>query len=371
MVILHATAPAAVGGLERVVHALAAGHHARGQSVHVAAVTTDPAVERAFLDPLAAEGVTVHPLRLGARAYGAERAAVAGLCDTLRPDVVHTHGYRSDVVDAGVARARAIPTVSTVHGFTRGSWRNRLYEWVQRRTLRRFDRVVVASRAIYDELRQAGVPEDRLVVLRNAWREATRVVPRAEARAALDLPDDGFLIGWVGRVSAEKGPDVLVAALARLASPWRAAVLGDGPERHELAARAAALGLSPRLTWHGIVPNAARLYTAFDVLVLSSRTEGTPITLLEAMAAGVPVVATSVGGIPDVVTPAEALLVPPEDAGALANAIAAVRQDPAAATVRARAARARLAEAFAVEPWLSAYEDVYRAAQDRAGRGRA
>ena len=114
------------------------------------------------------------------------------------------------------------------------------------------------------------------------------------------------------------------------------------------------------MRWHGFMANAGRLYAAFDVFVLSSRTEGTPIALLEAMSAGVPIVATSVGGVPDVVSRNEALLVPSDDPVALADAIRSVYSDPTAAATRACAAQQRLSQNFAAAPWLAAYEALYR-----------
>jgi glycosyltransferase involved in cell wall biosynthesis len=147
-------------------------------------------------------------------------------------------------------------------------------------------------------------------------------------------------------------------------------MLGDGPLASALRARAAAAGIADRVTWHGVVPDAGRLLSAFEVFVLSSRTEGTPIVLFEAMAAEVPVVATVVGGVPDVVSGTEALLVPPDDPAALAAAVSAVLRDPASARHRALAAGRRLAEEYNVGPWLERYESLYHtlaAARRRAG----
>ena len=113
-------------------------------------------------------------------------------------------------------------------------------------------------------------------------------------------------------------------------------------------------------TGRGCAEEAARLYRAFDAFVLSSRTEGTPIALFEAMAAEVPIVATRVGGVPDVVGETEAWLVDPEDSQAIARALAAIRADPAEARRRCEAARRRLEEDFSLEPWIERYEDLYR-----------
>ncbi|HEY0811348.1 MAG TPA: glycosyltransferase family 4 protein, partial [Longimicrobiales bacterium] len=113
--ILHVAAPAPAGGLERVVEGLAVGHRRRGHDVSVAAIRFDggthPVVAR-----LTAAGVPVHEIRLSSRDYFGERRAIRNLCRTLRPHIVHTHGYRIDVVDRGVAARLRIPTVTTVHG---------------------------------------------------------------------------------------------------------------------------------------------------------------------------------------------------------------------------------------------------------------
>src|SRR5437879_3131737 len=294
------------------------------------------------------------------RAYWRERRAVAALCRRIRPDVIHTHGVRPDVVDASVARKLGIPAVTTVHGFTGGGWKNRCYEWLQRRAFRRFGAVVAVSRPLVEGLARAGVPRARIHEVPNAWYETSPPLDRTAARIVLGLPQDGFVVGWVGGLSQEKGPDVVLDALLRVADlPLVVSVVGSGSERLRLQARARARGLSG-IVWHGSVPDAGRLFRAFDVFVLSSRTEGTPIVVFEAMAAEVPVVATRVGGVPDMLSSAEAVLVPPGDPGALEAEIRAVYRHPAAARGRGRRARERLEKQFSVEPWIERYDAVYR-----------
>ena len=362
MRILHVVAPASVGGLERVVQLLATGHQRRGHEVGVAAVLGEGDADHPFLAAFAGTGVAVYSGRLPPRAYGRERAAIARVCGEFRPDICHTHGYRPDVVDAGVGRRLGLSTVTTVHGFTGGGWRNRLYERLQQAAFRRFDAVVAVSRILADRLVREGVPPERIHLIPNAWA-ATQSPPLLEpaaARRALGVPEGRWHVGWVGRLSHEKGPDVLLDALPDL---WDGApvvsMIGMGRERAALERRVAALGAKAEVRWHGLVADAGRLFRAFDVFVLSSRTEGTPIVLFEAMAAGVPIVATGVGGVPDVVSPSEAALVAPEDPGALAAAIRGVRADPDGAARRARAARQRVRRDFGLEPWLDRYATLY------------
>ncbi len=359
LVILHLTAPARIGGLERVVAALSTGHARMGHEVHVAAVVESADAADQFLAPLAARGVHVHPLVLPGRAYRRERAAVRALCRTLAPGVVHTHGYRADVVSLGIARRLGIATATTVHGFTGGSWRNRLYEWLQVLAFRRLDAVVAVSRPLATLLRARGVPDGQLELIGNAWSPHD-VLSRAESRTLLGLPADAFCVGWLGRLTREKGADVLLEAVPQLGRDVVVSFIGDGRERRVLEDRAAVLGVSQQVRWHGMVGDAGRTLAAFDAFVLSSRTEGTPIALFEAMAAGVPIVATRVGGIPDVIAPCEALIVPSEDPAAVAAALCSVREDASAARARAERAAQRLAREFAVDPWLAAYETLYR-----------
>jgi glycosyltransferase involved in cell wall biosynthesis len=361
MVIVHVVTPAEFGGLERVVQMLGTGLRGLGHEVHVLSVSADPATAKPFLDPLSEAGVHTHQIVVSTRAYSRERAAIADFCRCLRPDAVHTHGYRPDVIDAGVARRFSIPIVTTAHGFTGGAWRNRLYEYLQRRAFRRFDAVVAVSRPLSDRLARAGVQPSRIHTLPNAWRRIAPALDREAARRALGIPREDFVVGWVGRLSNEKGPDVLLESLPHLSTvPITMSVIGAGIEQRSLEARAAALGVADRIRWHGAVPDAERIFTAFDVFVLSSRTEGTPVVLFEAMAAGVPVVATQVGGVPDVVSPEEGVLVASEDPVALARGIRDVYAHPAAAARRARAARVRLDHDFGVGPWLDRYVDIYR-----------
>lgn len=347
--------------MERVVQALAVGHSGLGHEVHVVAVLDQAERSHPFAEVLSREEIPVHEVVLPPRRYRRERQRVGRLCRELAPDIVHTHGYRCDVVDSGVARRLGIATVTTVHGFTGGGAKNRLYEWLQRRAYRKFDAVVAVSRPQVERLERAGVPASKIHLLRNAWVGMEEPLDRTVALERLNLDGSRFQIGWVGRLSREKGLDVLLDALPHLADmPLELTVLGDGRERAPLQARVERSDFAPRVNWVGVVPGAARLLGAFDALVLSSRTEGTPMILFEAMAAGVPIVATRVGGVPDVVTEAEARLVPPEDPTALAAAVRAVRDEPEATRRLVEAARRRLEAQFAPDPWLAQYESLYR-----------
>jgi len=371
LVILHALAPGPIGGLERVVQTLAAGQQQAGHAVGVVAVLDADDESHPFIDAIASTGVELLPIRLPPRAYRQERRRLAQLIRTRRPDVLHTHGYRADVQAGAVARRLGVPTVTTVHGITGGRWKNRFYEALQHRAFRRFDAVVAVARPLAERLVALGVPSGRVRVVPNGAPPWGPLPSRADARAVLGLPADVAVVGWVGRLSAEKGPDLFLEAMALLGDrDAHAAVIGTGRERGRIEAQATRLGLTGRIHWCGAVPDAGHLFPAFDCFVLSSRTEGTPMVLFEAMAAATPIVTTRVGGVPDVVSEADAVLVPPGDASALAGAVATVLDDPQAARVRAERARARLDAEHGVARWVAGYDSVYRAVV-RPGRGPA
>lgn len=359
MRILHAITPGIVGGLESVVLALAGGQAARGHEVSVAAVVDREPDPHPLLISLERAGVAVDRIPARGRRYLMERRTIGTTIAARRAEVVHTHGYRSDVLAGSAARRLEIPTITTVHGFTGGDRKNRFYEAIQVASFRSFDAVVAVSSPLKRALVHRGVPAERIQLLPNAWA-GVEALPAGEARARLGLPAGDFIAGWVGRMSREKGLDVFLDALANPAAAGvTAAILGEGRDRRKLESRAERLGLSDRLHWCGLVPDAGRYMTAFDAFVLSSRTEGTPITLFEAMDAGVPVVATGVGGVPDVLSPEEGIILGPESPPALARAIAQVRSDPQAAGRRADRARIRLDRDFSLSHWLDAHDALY------------
>jgi glycosyltransferase involved in cell wall biosynthesis len=330
--------------------------------VHVAAVLVPgDANDHQFVVRLQALGVSVTRVVVRRRSYLTEYRNLRALMARLEPRIVHFHGYRADLIGGAAARALHIPRVSTVHGFVGGSLRNRVYERMQLMALRHMDAVLAVSRPLADRLAKAGVPANKIHFVPNGFAPVAPTATRAVARQQLSLNGGTPVIGWVGRLSREKGPDVMLDAIAACETSWRLSMIGDGPERESLRQRAATLGIADRVLWHGPVSNAGALFSAFDAFVLSSRTEGTPIALFEAMHSNVPIVTTTVGGVPDVVSSDEAILVPSEQPTMIARALDAILSDPAAAKQRSARASQRLLRDFGPEKWLADVERIYRA----------
>jgi glycosyltransferase involved in cell wall biosynthesis len=358
--LLHVTAPGAFGGLERVVEMLAIGTAAAGHDVTLVAILDEEAPSPAWLERLPANGVGVSRLTVPRRAYLRERRAIARYIEASAPAIVHTHGYRAAVQAGSLARRLGCPSVGTAHGFTGGGRRNQLYEWLQLRALRHYDAVIAVSQPLVALLESRGIAARRIHRIPNAAPADQPPLPRSEARRQLALAEDSLAFGWAGRLSREKGPDVAIAALSCLGRHASLVMLGEGRERAGLERLAAELGVADRVRWCGAVPDAGRFFAAFDGFILSSRTEGTPIVLFEAMRARTPIVATAVGGVPDVVSANEAFLVAPDDPPALAAALDALVADPAGASGRADAAYRRLLAERDVGRWVARHEALYR-----------
>src|SRR4051794_1360484 len=183
---------------------------------------------------------------------------------------------------------------------------------------------------------------------------------RGEVRREFGWPDDRFVAGIVARLSPEKDHSTLLRAFARAPEGAQLAIIGDGPLRAELEAQVGAPGLGGRCRFPGERSDVPRLLPALDAFVLSSTSEGTPLTLLEAMAAGLPTVTTRVGGMPAAIQEGETgLLVPPADSGAMAEALARLARDPALRRRMGDAGRRRAEEAYNVERMVRDYEQLY------------
>ncbi|MFO0269744.1 MAG: glycosyltransferase [Gemmatimonadota bacterium] len=353
---MHVIAPAAFGGAETVVQALAESSGASGRDASVALISQriEPPP---LLQGLRDAGVPVDLIYHGRRAYAAQAAALESVLRSRQPSVVHTHVYLADFIGWAAARRTGSPLVATLHGHTGGSPGNRLYEWLDRRLLRRFDAVICVSEESRRRLARSGCDPAKLHVVRNGFAPRA-FLAREEARRLLGIPQEAMVAGWIGRLSVEKGPDLFVDAMSGLrGGDVTGVAIGDGEQRASLEERAQRSGAPIRFM--GAMPNASRLMRAFDVVVLSSRTEGTPMVLLDAMAASVPVVAFPVGGIPDVVNEASAWLALPGDAPALGEAIRNATGSAGEASARARAARATLDRDFGTERWLADIDRVY------------
>ena len=302
---------------------------------------------------------------------------LARLIRKVRPDVLHTHTAKAGAVGRAAAilagRRRPRVVVHTFHGHvlrgyfgTAGSLAFRAIETALARVT---DQLVAVSPQVRDELVRLGVaPARKFAVIRLGIELEPRVTcdeEPAAIRARIGVSADRFVVGWFGRMTAVKRTEDLLDALAALRERGVDALLllvGDGADRERLERLAHGRGLAKSVLFLGYQDDVARWYAACDAIVLSSANEGTPVTLIEALAAGRPVVATRVGGVEDVVDDGvTGHLVRPGDTHAIAERLALLAADPELRRRMGETGRAQMLQRYAVSRLVDDVDRLYRA----------
>lgn len=278
-----------------------------------------------------------------------------------RADLLHAHLPLAGVVGRLAGRMAGVPVVYTEHNLqpryhplTR---RANAWTWPWQRA------VVAVSQEVADSIAAHLGGRVPVQVVKNGI-DVARFAPVPEERAALRerlaIPADAPVVGTVAVFRAQKRLDLWLEAAARLGPATRLLLVGDGPLRAEVEARARSLGLTGRVVFAGLQAEVRPFYGAMDLFMSSSEFEGLPLALLEAMAAGLPVVVTAVGGVPEVVEPGrQGALVPPGDPAALAREAGALLADEALRARLGAAGRERVRAAFGVERMAAELERLY------------
>ena len=317
---------------------------------------------------------------------------IAGVMKVLRfaraekVDILHSHGFKGNILFGLMPRfMRRLPLVTTLHGWTwTGGWsRMALYEWLDRLSLSFIDRVVVVSESMRSRVGlknicviNNGIPindstdsNNRVLRTGNRKQGLKDSTNPLDSTNAIDSKivafcNGGFTIGAIGRLSKEKGFDILLNAVKQVAETHhhvKLLILGEGGERNDLEATVERLGLGERVLMPGYVKDAKQYLPLFGLFALPSLTEGLPMVILEAMAAGVPIVATRVGGLPDVLGNGEAgSLVEPGNVDALRDGLLKVLDNPENARMKAVTARQRVSDRYSSHSMAASYLEIYR-----------
>jgi glycosyltransferase involved in cell wall biosynthesis len=352
----HVYATFAVGGPQMRFAALANRFGAAYRHLIVAMDGNTAARER--LAPGLDLGFPPVEIRKGATL--ANRGRFRAALRAWRPDLLVTSNWGS-IEWAMADLPRLMPHIHIEDGFGPDEQAGQLPRRVlTRRLVLRWSTVVVPSRTLYRLA--TGVwrlPAARVRYIPNGI-DLARYAPGEAAR----FPGEGLVIGTVAALRPEKNLARLLHACAAASAriPLRLVVVGDGPERAGLEALAASLGIGGRVIFTGHSPAPAALYRGFDLFALSSDTEQMPLSVIEAMAAGLPVVATDVGDVREMLAPENGPFVVPRDPAALAGAIAALAADPGRRAAIGGANRARAARGFDQETMFTAYAGLFGAA---------
>jgi glycosyltransferase involved in cell wall biosynthesis len=326
--------------------------------------------EGAFTPLVDALGLPVHDLEVGRRIYDLTGLRgllrLVALVREFRPDVIHGYLFGPNLFAALAGRLCGVPVVCVAKRNV-DAFETARQIGVQRLAHRLATHVTAVSREVAASSVALGVPAERVTVIENGV-DVTRFdgATRRDALPGLEaVPAAVPLVGSVGCLAPRKDYGTLLAALAALGAhrEFRCAIAGDGPDRAALEARAAELGVADRVLFLGERSDVDRLLPAFDLFTLSSREEGIPNALLEAMAAARPCVATRVGGNAEVLDDGRTgWLVPAQDPAALAGALEAALADPAEAARRGAAARQAMIEERSIEAMVRRHEAFYLAA---------
>lgn len=350
MHVVHVVFSLDVGGQERVILDLARGLVARGHRTTVISLSEGGTLRQRFVDA----GI---PTETVASGKGFDPRTIARLAARLRelaPDVVHTHNRSPMIYGAPAAKLARVPRlVHTKHGRSDGGLAVRALAHL-------YDAYVAVSDDTAAVARDTEKVPAKLVHVIDNGIDVAQYAPDAGARgrirAALKVSPQAVLIGSAGRLVPEKNYGLLLAASAPLVASGAAAVAiaGDGPERDALHAA------GPHVTWLGIRHDIPALLAAFDIFALSSATEGLPIAVIEAMAAGLPIMCTAVGGLPKVIRHGETgLLAPAGDRETYATLLAELVHDAGRRGALGDAARADVARRFSLDRVVDDYLALY------------
>ena len=293
-------------------------------------------------------------------------AQIAAFADRRQISLIHSHGYKPNIL-LSVARPRGTKVVSTVHGWAKhtATLKGRLYEYADAIALRRLNKVVAVSQAVQRDLADRGVTGDRVEVIHNGISCRSDIVSElhTSARVELGLTKNTFIVGAVGRLVAVKGYEYLIDAMqdvAKVIPDSHLVIAGEGPLLHQLRARVERLGLENRVTFVGYQREIQRFLETIDVFVMPSLSEGLPMSLLEAMCCGKAVIATTVGGIPEVISNREnGILIPPSDSKSIAEAICEIHNDDRLKTSVSIRGRSSVESDFSSKAMARKYLSLY------------
>jgi glycosyltransferase involved in cell wall biosynthesis len=362
MRILHVIDSGGLYGAEMMLLHLAKEQQRQGLSPMIASIG-DPGIKEKQLEKEAENrGVPVSTFRMrpGPNYFGAKK--VLEFCHTNNFDIIHSHGYKGNILLGFLPRKiRKKPMISTLHGWTSTSVFSKMgiYEWLDARSLKFVDVVVLVNAAMLkrpelSKLNACG----KISIIDNgvpiSLPDNGQISPLDDDIAAFCL--DAFVIGAIGRYSKEKGFDILIESFRHVKANHAKAkllLIGDGSLHDEYRKIAVQYSLEDSVMFAGYRPSAWRYMTLMNILCIPSRTEGLPITLLEAMRARVPVIASAVGGIPHVLVDRKTgILVPAEKIDTLAKAISSVIKQSGVAEKYAQCA---------YEDFLAKYSDTVMA----------
>ena len=368
MPILHLISSADFLGAERVVCELAGETATKGVfKVHVALMGAADSLTKPFQLALGDSNVVFHYFPVKGKFDFRALKAIRGFTTDNGIKLVHCHGYKSDIYAYLALRSAgsAIRLLATNHTWKMRTLTEKIYKFLDLFFLKRFDQIVAVSDAVKKEMTLGGIDAGKISMIFNGISfTPEQQNNRLALRTSLGLDSKSIVVGCVASLTEEKAHKDLIAAFALLHEMLpnvSLLLIGDGILREDLTEQVDALGLGRQVIFAGRRSDVRQLYEAMDIFTLVSSNEGLPMAMLEAMAAGLPVVVTPVGAIPKVVTDGEhGLLVPVGGHVEQAAALHKLTVDPLLRTQMGQAAYAMVVEQYSSKRMADDYEQLYR-----------
>jgi glycosyltransferase involved in cell wall biosynthesis len=311
------------------------------------------------------------PVTLIRKKWKFDLSIIRRLADFIRErnfDIVHTWLFTANTTGRLAARKAGTPVIIASERCV-DVWKTVFHRAVDRYLSKDTHRIIANAEAVKDFIQSEGVLPDKIDVISNSFdKEPFRKLDRAAARAALGISEEEIAAGFAGRLEPQKGVRYLIKAARALPEdvPWKILVFGEGAKRQKLESLVRSFQLGKRVRFMGTVENTASVFPGLDVFILPSLWEGLPNAVIEACASAVPVVATEVGGVKEIIRDGQSgFLVPPRDSKALAEKMTRLIQDEALRKRMGKAARDFVLAVFDVRTVVLAYQDLYRRAMER------
>jgi glycosyltransferase involved in cell wall biosynthesis len=333
MKVLHLISSGGMYGAESVVATLASNLQNRGEDTIVGVFDNAHRPKNDASDRIEKAGVKVIRIPCSGRADGLTVRAIRKLIRTEQIDILHSHGYKADIYGYLATRRLRIPIIATRHNQRglRHTLAIRLYEFLDILFLRRFNAVAAVSDLIAEELLRAGVAPRKVTVIGNGI-DVSRFVGASPTLSEELNKEQRLLIGTAGRLIPQKGIEYFLMAASEVLTTFPTllfGIVGEGPHRPALERSMKDLGIERNVVFTGPRSDMPNIYASFDVFVLPSLEEGMPMTVLEALASGLPVIATKVGAVEKLVFPNQTgILVQPGEAAGLAAALISLIGNP-------------------------------------------
>ena len=326
----------------------------------------EPSLNRALLEELQNIGIECFEISVTGKFDFRAISRLRYYLVTRNIDIIHTHDFKSNLYGLLATRGTGIKRVVTVHGSTRDSLKKRLYLYLDERFIcTRFDKVIAVSKDMLPHLAKRKVKSSQVAVIQNCFDPSLLIKTTRKNKSVIPGESNHtFIFAVVGRVYPDKGHRFFLEAFAKLLSEnykISAWIIGDGPGVMEVESLIEYLNLKESVSMCGRIENMVSVYHSINCLVISSLTEGLPYVLLEAMFFGVPVVATRVGDIPDIIKDSESgVLVDPASSDELFRGMKQILAHPQKADSYASKASEIVRERFSYKRMLEETEEVYQ-----------